>query len=134
MDLVKRVRATQKTVDVFKGRQFKPGKGDCIQLVLLHARHMGKKIVIPRYGDWKSAAAALRQMGFKTLGEAMDHHFSRIDPIRVLAGDYVEMPGSNGFSSLAVAVGNGRALGFQEEIPHADIIQPLLISGAWRIG
>jgi hypothetical protein len=33
-----------------------------------------------------------------------------------------------------VAVGNGRTLGFHEDIPHCDILQPLIISGAWRIG
>lgn len=133
MNLFERVQATQKTVDAFKGKQFKEGKFDCIQLVLCHARHCGKRIRIPRYGDWESAALVLRQLGFRTLGEAMDHHFERIDRIRVLAGDYVEVPGNNGFSSLMVAVGNGRAIGFHEDVPHADILQPVLISGAWRI-
>jgi hypothetical protein len=50
-----------------------------------------------------------------------------------MTGDIVEMPGSNGFSSLSIAVGNGRVVGFHEDIPHCDILQPLLISGAWRI-
>jgi hypothetical protein len=33
-----------------------------------------------------------------------------------------------------VALGNGRVLGFHEEVPHADVLQPVMISGAWRIG
>lgn len=133
MNLIERVRATQKTVDAFKGREFKEGKADCIQLVLRHARHCGRKIKVERYSDWKGAAKVLRGLGFKTLGQAMDHHFERIEPFQVMAGDYVEVPGTNGFSSLMVAVGNGRAIGFHEDVPHADILQPVIISGAWRV-
>lgn len=133
MDLVKRMRATQKTVDKFKGKTFRDGTADCIQLVLLHARHMGRRIAVPKYKDPKGAAAVLRKLGFRSLGKAMDHHFERIDPHQVLLGDFIETPGQNGFSSLMVALGNGRTLGFHEDVPHADILQPLMISGAWRV-
>lgn len=133
MNLVERIAATQKTVDAFKGRAFADGKADCIQLVLCHARNMGRRIKVPRYGDVKSAAAVLEQLGFRTLAQAMDKHFTRIDPVRVLAGDYVEMLGSNGFSSLSVAVGNRRVLGFHESVPHCDILQPVIVTGAWRV-
>jgi hypothetical protein len=133
MDLVERMRVTQKTVDRFKGKMFEPGKIDCIQLIIGHAAHAGVKIEVEPYGDWESAAAVLRRRGYRTLGEAMDDHFERIDPSRALFGDFIEAPGGNGFSSLSVAVGNGRVLGFHEEIPHADIIQPLLMSGAWTL-
>lgn len=134
MNFVERIEATQKTVDRFKGKEFKEGKFDCVQLVIWHAKHMGRKrIKVPRYGDFASAATAMRTLGFEFLSQAMDRHFTRIEPVQVLAGDIVEMPGGNGFSALTIAVGNGRVLGFHESIPHADILQPLLISGAWRI-
>lgn len=133
MNLVKRVAATQKTVDRMKGKTFHPGASDCVKLVLIHARHMGKRIAIPKYGSWKSAASTLRVLGFASLSEAMDHHFRRIEAHQVLAGDIVEMPGGNGFSGITIAVGNGRVLGFHEDIPHCDILQPVMISGVWRI-
>lgn len=133
MNLVERIAATQKTVDAFKGKTFADGKADCIQLVRTHAKHMGVKIAVPRYGDTKSAASTLRKLGFKTLGEAMDHRFRRIERHEIMAADIVEVPGENGFSSLMIAVGNGRTIGFHQSIPHADILQPVLISGAWRI-
>jgi hypothetical protein len=133
MDMIKRVMATQETVDAFKGRKFTNGSADCVQLVLGHARHMGRKIEAPRYGSAKTAAGALRQMGFNTLAQAMDKHFRRIEKHQILAGDIVEMPGDNGFSSLSIAVGNGRVLGFHESIPHCDVLQPVIISGVWRV-
>lgn len=135
MNLIERVEATQKTVDRFKGQEFRWGKCDCAQLVIVHARHMGRRIKIPRYGDVKSAADVLkRQLGRRTLGAAMDEYFTRIEPARVMAGDFVEVLGGEGFSSMMVAVGNGRAIGFHEDVPHADILQPVIVSGAWRIG
>jgi hypothetical protein len=134
VNLIERARATQKTVDLFKGKVFDDGKFDCIQMVVAHARHAGKRIRIPAYGDVTSAAAVLRELGFRTLGEAMDAHFDRILPTTVLLGDYIEMPGGNGFSSLSIVVGNGRVLGYVEGVPHADILQPVMISGAWSLG
>lgn len=133
MDLVKRMKATQRTVDKFKGRVFRDGTADCIQLIGAHAKHMGHPIKVPKYKDRKGAAAVMKRLGFKTLGQAMDHHFERIEPSKVLLGDLIEVPGENGFSSLMVAVGNGRTIGFHQDIPFADILQPILISGAWRI-
>lgn len=133
MDIVERVVATQKTVDAIKGKEMKPGKVDCIQLTLTHAKHMRRRISIPPYGDWVSAANVLRELGFATLGEALSHYFTRIEPVRAMVSDYIEMPGENGFSSIAVSVGNGRVIGFHSSIPHADILQPMIITGAWRI-
>lgn len=134
MNLVERMKRTQKTVDAYKGKAFKDGSADCIQLVKTHAKHMGKRVSVPKYKDLAGAAKVLAGLGFKTLGAAMDAHFTRIETSRVMASDIVEVPGQNGFSSLMIAVGNGRAIGFHESIPHADILQPVLISGAWRIG
>jgi hypothetical protein len=130
---IKRQRATQKTVDACKGKAFVEWQNDCVKLVERHARNMGKPIKIPKYHDAKSAADALRSLGVKSLAEALDKRFTRIDPHQVLMADIVELPGANGFSGLTVAVGNGRVLGFHEDIATCDILQPLIISGAWRI-
>lgn len=133
IDLIKRVEATQRTVHTFKGKVFEDGRWDCIQMAVAHAKNCGQKITVPSYSDVEGAARALKQLGFRSLGEAMDSYFQRINTADVLVSDFVECPGTNGFSSIMVALGNGRTLGFHESIPHADILQPLLISGAWRI-
>lgn len=133
IDLVKRMRATQKSLDRFQGRAFIDWKFDCLQLIAGHAKHMGKPLKVPRYSSAATAAAALREMGFKSLGEAMDAHFERIAASDVLLGDIVEGPGANGFSSLGIALGGGRALGFHEEVPFCDVVHPTIVTGAWRI-
>lgn len=131
--LIKAQRATQKTVDLCKGKAFVEWQNDCVKLIQRHAKHMGKPIKVPSYNDAKSAADALRALGAESLAEAMDQRFTRIAAHQILMGDIVEMPGANGFSGLTVAVGNGRVLGFHEDIPICEILQPLMISGAWRI-
>jgi hypothetical protein len=134
LNLLERMQATQKTVDAFKGKPFVDWRRDCIKLMGAHAKHMGHPVRLPKYNSAKTAAAAMKKLGFRTLADAMDANFTRISPDKVLLSDIVEMPGSNGYSSLAVAVGGGRAIGFHEELATADIIHPVLISGAWRIG
>jgi hypothetical protein len=133
MNLYDRMIATQKTVDVYKGKAFEEWKIDCLHLVGVHAKHMGKPIKLPAYRSAATAAAAMKKRGYRNLADAMDAHFRRIQPHEILLSDIVEVPGQNGFSSLMIALGNGRALGFHEEVPHADVLQPVLISGAWRI-
>jgi hypothetical protein len=91
--LIKRQRATQKTVDLCKGKAFVDWQNDCIKLMSRHARHMGRPVKIPRYHDAKSAADALRSLGASTIGEALDQLFERIEPHQILLGDIVEMPG-----------------------------------------
>jgi hypothetical protein len=41
VNLIQRATRTQKTVDIWKGRPFSDGTGDCVQLVKAHARHLG---------------------------------------------------------------------------------------------
>lgn len=134
MDLVQRMTATQKTVDLYKRKSLVWGKFDCAQMMNAHRVHLGlKRIRIPSYGSPLSARKAIAEMGFDSLAQGMDHHFSRVEPSRVLMGDFVEMPGGQGFSGLTVSVGNGRVIGFHEDIEFADILQPLMISGAWSV-
>ena len=133
MDLLKRMYATQATVDQFKEKAFDWGTYDCGQLVVAHAANCGRKIVVPPYGDKVGAARSLREAGWGTLHNAMDVLFTPIEPASAIMGDFVELPGGDGFSCLTVAVGNGRVLGFHADIPHCDILQPVLISGAWSI-
>jgi hypothetical protein len=134
MNLIERMEATQKTVDMFRCKDFAPGKFDCVQMWLAQRRHAGlKKIRIPPYGDWESAAKSMRAMGVSSLSEGLDKYHPRIDPHNVLMGDFIEGPGSNGFSALMLVVGNGRVLGFHEDISFAEILQPLMISAAWTL-
>jgi hypothetical protein len=134
VNLFEVMEATQKTVDSFKGRRFEWGKADCVQMAITHICNLGgKRIRVPDYGDIESGVRAMRALGFSFLSEALDKHCTPIDPQNHLMGDFIELPGGSGFSSISVDVGNGRVLCFHESIDTCEILEPLMIMGAWRV-
>lgn len=133
--LVRRAAAAQQTLDRFRGKPFALGTHDCARMALFHLRKLGLRIKGPPAGSYKSAAGARRELnalGFKSLGELLDGHFERIPPAAAVVGDIIEMPGAEGLSGLAVALGNGRVVAYHEDAVGAEVLQPLMISGAWR--
>lgn len=137
-DIVRRQKATQATVDAFKGRPFRFGVRDCARMAAAHLRRLGHQVKLPpsgSYGSARSAAVALRERGFADLGAALDSMgFERIAPAAALVGDVLMLPGDGPFGgALTVAVGNGRVLGYHEDAVGADILQPVQFVTAWRV-
>lgn len=133
--LEKRAKAAQQTLDRFRGLPFALGKNDCARMCLFHLRKLGAKVKGPPAGSYKTAAQAkkeLGKLGYKTLGALLDAHFERIPPAAAVVGDLLEMPGAEGLSGLAIALGNGRVVAYHEDCEGAEVLEPLMISGAWR--
>ena len=132
-----RIAATQATRDAFFGRAFAWGQADCAQLLAFHLRGMGHRIPLAKVGSYKSALGAKRALarfGVATLAEAMDRAgFARIPPAAAVAGDVLELPGSDGFAAMTVALGNGRVLGWHETTLGAAALQPVEFVAAWRV-
>jgi hypothetical protein len=134
----RRQRATQATLDTFKGKLFQFGRHDCAQLIKSHVRRMGRPVKgWARAGSYVSLAGGVKQLkkiGFDNLIDAMDASFERIPPAAARIGDVVAMPGVEGPGALTVALGNGRVLGWVEDVAGAVVLQPLSYDGAaWRI-
>jgi hypothetical protein len=67
------------------------------------------------------------------LSEVLDDRgLMRITPASRIVGDIIEMPGIDGPGSLAVALGNGRILGYHASLTGADVLQPVDMVAAWR--
>lgn len=134
--LERRAKAAQATLDSFRGKPFRWGSRDCGRMVSFHLRKLGVRVKAPPAGSYRSAFAAKRELnklGFKSLAELLDAHFERIPPAAALVGDVVEMPGADGLSGLAVALGNGRVVAYHEDCAGAEVVQPLMMSAAWRL-
>jgi hypothetical protein len=44
------------------------------------------------------------------------------------------MPSADSFDALAIALGNGRVLGYHDDAPGgATVLQPVLFITAWRV-
>lgn len=135
--MLRRVAATQATVDRFKGRPFRFGTNDCARMVAFHLKRIGRPVRLAGAGSYRSllgARRALRHLGHDTLAAALDAQgLSRIAPAAAVVGDIVELPGEPPFGALSVAVGNGRVLGYHEDTAGAEILQPTAFVAAWRV-
>ncbi|MDO9489037.1 MAG: hypothetical protein Q7J32_11730 [Sphingomonadaceae bacterium] len=135
--MLRRVAATQATVDRFKGRAFRFGSHDCARMVAYHLKQIGRPMRLAKAGTYRSllgATRALRHLGYDSLAAALDDHgLTRIAPAAAVVGDIVELPGEPPFGALSVAVGNGRVLGFHQDTAGAEILQPTAFVAAWRV-
>ncbi|KTT70171.1 DUF6950 family protein [Sphingomonas sanguinis] len=137
-EMLRRQRAAQATVDRFRGVPFAYGKNDCARLAAFALRQMGHKPGLAKAGSYSSAlgaARALKRLGHDDLASALDAlGLLRIPPIAALPSDLVMLPGVGAFGgAIAMAVGNGRVLGYHEDLGGADILEPIEFVGAWRI-
>lgn len=133
--LIQRRDAAQATLDRFNGRPFVWGETDCVRLAAWHVRRMGHKTKLAKGGAYKDEAGArkaLAKVGFRSLEKAVDAHgFARIAPAAAIVGDLVGIEAGGDWPALFVALGNGRLLGFHEDV--CRIVKPVLLVTAWRV-
>lgn len=138
-ELVNRTAATQATLDRFRDRPFAYGSADCMQMVAFHLRGMGHRLLLSKGGRYRTGLGAVRALtraGYASLSEVLDRvPLERIAPAEALAGDVLCLPQEDGapLEALAVALGNGRVLGWHADAPGAAVLQPLIYEHAWRV-
>lgn len=136
--LERRVAAAQLLLDAWKGRPFSWSAGHCIRLVAEHLKRMGYRPPLERAGSFSTAIGAgraMRRAGVANLSDAVDlvPGLVRIAPAAALVADIVELEAEPPFSALAVAMGNGRVLGFHQDLAGAGLLEPRSFVGAWRV-
>lgn len=134
--LLVRRDAAQATMDAFSGHPFAWGKYDCGRMLAAHLRAMGHLVGLHRAGSWSTllgARRALRRLGYETLSDALDARFARIAPAAALVGDVLSLPSEGPLDAIAIALGNGRAFGYHEDVPGAVVLQPVAFVAAWRV-
>lgn len=133
----RRHRATQATVDRFRGKPFKFGKFDCWQMVKAHLRAMGKPVKqaakVSPYHSLLGAQRQLRAFGYDNVTAVMDAHFEQIPPAAAALGDVVSIPTEGEIGGLFIIVGNGRIFGYHQDAVGAEVLQPAVITAAWRV-
>lgn len=135
--MVRRVAAAQATLDKWSKRPMKLGTSDCVRMAADHLRRLGYKVKLPPSGSYRtinSALKALKARGFDTLAEALDAMgLERIAPASALVGDIVMMPAVDRLGALAIALNNGRVVGYHEDVPAVTVLEPLEFVAAWRV-
>jgi hypothetical protein len=134
---VRRTAAAQKTLDTWSKRALKLGTSDCVRMIAAHLRLLGYKVKLPPSGSYRSYASALKAMkaaGFASIDEALDAMgLVRIAPAAATVGDIVKLPADHPLGCFTVAVGNGRVVGYHEDVKAAATLQPVEYAGAWRV-
>lgn len=129
--------AAQATLDEFRDKPFRLGERDCVRMAAAHLRRLGYKIKLPSKGSYRTvrtARKALADRGFGDLVAAVDAHgLERIAPAAAVVGDIIACPGTDEFGpALHVALGNGRTVGYHEDLIGAGVLQPIEYVTAWR--
>lgn len=136
-DLLARQRAAQAVLKRFQNKRMVMGKRDCVQMGSFLLRERGRASPLAKAGSYTSAytgARVMKKLGYASLMDALDAiGLERIAPASALLADIVMLPAEGAFGgAISMAVGNGRVLGYHQEIETADILQPLDFIGAWR--
>ena len=136
--MVRRTHAAQKTLDKWSKRPMKMGTSDCVRMAASHLRLLGYHVRLPNSGSYRtvrSAMKALNAAGFDTLEQALDGQgLERIAPAAAIVGDIVMLPGVDRLGGLTVSLGNGRVVGWHEDVAGgAVVLQPVEYRAAWRV-
>jgi hypothetical protein len=138
IEMIRRQQAAQAAIHRFKGEPWQLGKNDCVRMAAFVLRKMGHRPQLGKAGSYISGPGALRALqraGFDSLGAALDAlGLERIAPAAALVADIVMIPGEAPLDgALTIAVGNGRVLGFHQDLATAEILQPVEFVAAWRV-
>lgn len=142
-EMLKRAAVTQACMDRFAGKPLDWKARHCGKLAA-HAMHglgrSAKLLNACRAETAKGAAAYLKREGFASLAELMDATgLERIAPAAARPGDIIAMPVADDDPfgcSLAIALDNGRILGFQADETGEKVCQVLVpheFLTAWRV-
>lgn len=135
--MLSRRDAAQATLDRFKGEAMRYGKNDCVRMAAFVLRKRGHRPQLGKAGTYSNAIGAqraLKRAGFDTLADALDAlGLERIPPAAALPADIIMVPGEGSFGgALQVVVGNGRTLGYHQDLDGAEILMPVEFVAAWR--
>jgi hypothetical protein len=145
MDLIKRVSATQQTIDTWLDEQFQWGTADCGQMVGSHLETCGFETPLSNAGAYKTelgAKRAMKKLGASSMEDFLDKlGFERIPPASALVGDVVGFPGGvdedHAWTALGVHVGTDRIVGFAAAEGEDAVVRvgPVSVCTiAWRVG
>lgn len=138
IEAIRRQQVATDAIKRFRGVPLELGVSDCARLgtfVLYGMGHRSPLVGARSYRTLIGAKRALTSVGFNSLVEAIDSTgLHRIPPAAALPADLIMLPSGDAFGgSLMMAVGNGRTLGYHEDLAGADILQPTEYLAAWRL-
>lgn len=135
-DLLRRQRATEKTLERYRGKAFDWRRGiTCVHLMRFHLRAMGHRLEsVPRFRSAFAARRELDRRGLADVSELLDAMLPRIAPARMLLGDLAVAGSADGLGSIFVCAGPQKIIGWREDSAELVTLDIGLgeLDGAWR--
>ena len=137
-DLIRRQRATQETLDRFRGVAWSWDSGiTCAHLARFHLRAMGHKpAALPRLRSAIAARRALTQRGWANVTAMLDAQpgLIRIPPAAMKMGDLAALDSGDGLGGVMVCLGPHKLMGWREDVPEMVVLDIVFgeIAAAWR--
>lgn len=140
-DLIRRKEALERTLARYRGKRFRPGSGDCVQLARTHLLAMGH-VRVPKARAYRTVAAGiaeLKRFGCANLGDMVGKLLPEIAPAAVLPGDVALVAAEPDaplaeLGSLVLALGGVKYAGWHPDSPVLAVIEIEAdkIDKAWR--
>lgn len=137
-DLERRRRATQATLDKFRGRVFDWSSGvTCVHLARFHLRAMGHKVErLPSLRSAISARRELKKHGWHDCHDMLAGQpgLIQIAPAAMLMGDLAVLRDQDGLGAIFICAGPHMVFGWREDAPELVCLRVDLaeLSGAFR--
>jgi hypothetical protein len=138
--LERRRRATQRTLDKFRGKPFSWQRATtCIHVTQFHLRAMGMKVQpVPRVRGPVAARRAMEARGWRDVGDLLAATgLARIPAAMMLLGDLASFPSSDGMGGILICAGPQKLMGWREDHLHSFTMLDVSldeIGEAWRVG
>lgn len=135
IDLIARRDATQRTMDKFRDRPFDwAARSTCLHLAAYHLRQLGHRAPpVPAIRSLLGAKRAMTKRGWADVGEMLAGiGLLEIPPATMIVGDLAVLQSdSDGIGAITISVG-GKVMGWHEDSPLMQNIEPLQIDRAFR--
>lgn len=138
-DLIRRMTATQATLDRFRGKGFDwRGQDHCSELLRFHLRQMGHVLPTwPRVKSMIAAKRALRERGCETMLDLCGQWLKlpEVPPAAMLMGDLAVAGSKDGIGGVLICAGPQKVFGWREDAPELVVLDVNFgeFDGAFRV-
>lgn len=137
-DLLRRQRATQATLDRYRGKVFSWQQGiTCVHLARFHLKAMGHAVpTVPRIRSALGARRALADNGWADVAEMLAGvGCAPIAPAMMLQGDLALLDSADGLAAIFICAGPHKLLGWREDAEGLVVLDVDLaeVTAAFRV-
>lgn len=135
-DLIRRKKATQHTLDRYRGVDFDWSGTCCVHLAHSHLSEMGHALPdVPHFDTASGAARAMKERGWDSVADMLDAYLPRRPgAASMLLGDLAVIRGAGGLDAIFICAGPLKVFGWRDDTPDLVLLDVSFgdLEGAWK--